>query len=350
MGFISDIFSPSENHVGTDELYPDWMQGDVRNLAQNIPNLQTPQYYQGNQVAGLNPITQGSQWRMVGYGAPGGRGYEASEGLFDSGAAGLTAMQGGLNYLDQMNQRGPNTYQYDQGLYDQTMGNMMGGYQNMFDQGAQQIQQNFDWNQLPGLNMQNALAGGGGNTKFGQQGTLGQAMANQNIQQFGTNLWGQANQMANANAFNAGSQNLAGANAFDSNMLNQYGNFAQLGGNQLGQAYDMGTGNIGLSLNAGDIQQRYDQSLIDADMAKWNFEQQAPWLDQQQRQNLTQSWVNPGAIQYGNSPFQNLLNVGQATAGIYSGGQNAGFWGNGGSGGGGLFGEGNTANIYSGNF
>lgn len=347
MGFISDLFKPSENHVGTDELYPDWMQGDVRNLGENIANLQTPEYFPGAQVANLNPAMIHNLNRMYDFGQQGGVGHGMVNTLMGGGTLGAQAMGKGINYLDQMNQRGPNEFQYDQGLYDQTMANQMGGYQGMFDHGAQQLQQGFDWNQLPGLQMQNAMTGGGGNTKFGQAGALGQAMTNQNIAGFGADLWGQANQMANQNAFGAGAQNLSSANLFDQSMANQYGNYAQLGGNQLGQAYDMATGNIGLGLEAGKMRRGYNQDLLNAQKAKWDYNQQAPWIDQMQRQNLTQSWINPGAIQYGNSPFQNILNVGQAATGLYSGGQGAGWWGGGGNG---MFGEGATGNIYSGNF
>jgi hypothetical protein len=322
------LFDPKTEHIGTDELYADWMQGDVKNLAQNIPNLQTPQYYQGQLIADMSPATQQALAQMTGFGA--GAGGDLMNMQMQGGQMGLDAMGSGLGYMDQLMNQGPNTYQYDQGLYDQTMANQMGGYQGMFDHGAQQAQQNFDWNQLPGLNMQNAMLGGEGNTKFGQRGALGQAMANQNIAGFGADLWGQANQMANQNAFGAGSQNLAAANQLQGQLLSNYGNYAQLGAGMSNNAYDMGKSNIGMQMAGGNFQDAYNQSLIDADMNKWNFEQQAPWVDQQQRQALTQSWVNPGAIQYGNSPFQNLLAVGQTALGLASGGADSGWWGGGG--------------------
>ena len=326
------LFDPKTEHIGTDELYPDWMQGDVKGLASNIPNLQTPEYYQGQLIADMSPATQQALAQMNAYGTTGGGGDLMNMNM-QAGQMGLGAMGSGLDYMQQLQNQGPNQFQYDQGLYDQTMANQMGGYQGMFDHGAQQMQQNFDWNQLPGLNMANAMGGGGGNTKFGQTGALGQALTDQNILGFGTGLWGQANQMANANAYGAGSQNLNSANNLQGQLLSNYGNYAQLGQGAANSAYDMGKSNIGMQMAGGNFQDAYNQSLIGADMDKWNFEQNAPWADQQQRQQLTQSWLNPGAIQYGNSPFQNALAVGQTAAGIASGGADAGWWGGGNSGG-----------------
>ena len=322
-------FEPSSEHIGTNELFPDFMNQDVQNLMNNIPNLQTPQYYQGQLISDMSPATQQALAQMTGFGA--GAGGDLMDMQLQGGQMGLDAMGSGLGYMDQLTNQGPNTFQYDQNLDDHTIANQMGGYQGMFDHGAQQIQQNFDWNQLPGLNMANAMGGGGGNTKFGQQGALGQAMANQNIAGFGADLWGQANQMANANAYGAGSQNLNAANALQGQLLSNYGNYAQLGSGMANNAYDMGKSNIGMQMQGGTFQDAYNQSLIDSQMDKWNFEQQAPWVAQGQLQNLTNQWINPSAMQYGNSPFQNLLAVGQTAAGIASGGADAGWWGGGGS-------------------
>jgi hypothetical protein len=198
----------------------------------------------------------------------------------------------------------------------------------MFSQGAQNIQQGFDWNMLPGLNMANALGGGGANTKFGQAGALGQSQANRNITQFGSDLWGQANQMANQNAYGAGTQNLGSANAFDQNMLNQYGQFAQLGGNQMGQAYDMGTGNLGLGLRAGQMDQGYQQSLIDSQMKKHNFEQQAPWIDQNQRLAMMKNFEMGTMPQtQGMSGWEGALQGAESGLGVYDMGKEQGWWG-----------------------
>jgi len=330
-GAVLGAFNSGSNaeHIGSDELYADWMKDDIKNLQGNISNLQTPQYYQGQLIAGQNPMLQGSLQHMYNFGTPGGAGGQMSNNLWNRGAESLQyGQQGGIDYMNMMNASGPNTFQYDQGTYDQSFGNLSGGMQNAFDVNSQNIQQGFDYNFLPGLNMANALGGGGGNTKFGQAGALGQAQANQNIMGMGVDLYQQAAFGADRNAMGAGGQNLASANNFDQNMMNNYGRMAQQGGNWLGDAYDMGTGNIGLQNRAGMQQQGYDQSLIDAQMDKWNYEQQAPWLAQGQLQDFTNQWINPNAMNYGNSPFQNALAVAQTAAGVAQAGgpEGAGWW------------------------
>ena len=327
---VTDIFKPSTNHVGTNELFPDSMQPAVKELMNNIPNLQTPQYYQGQQVANQNPWQRNSLENMYNYGAPGGQGSQIANAQAFGGGVGMDAMGQGYDYLGGMNARGPNEFQYDQGTYDQAFGNLSGGMQNQFDLGARNIQQGFDWNMLPGLNMQNALGGGQGSTKFGQQGALGQAMANQNIQQFGSDLWSNAANQANQNAMTGGSQNLASANNFDNSMMQNYGNYAQLGAGLLQNSTGTSADNFRMQNLAGNQQMNIAQQRIDANKRKWDFNQNAPWMDQAQRQNLTSQWVNPGAIQTGASPFQQGLDTAVGVAGLASG-MPTGSWGGGGS-------------------
>jgi hypothetical protein len=199
------------------------------------------------------------------------------------------------------------------------MGNLMPGTQNAFNVGARDIQQGYDFNVLPGLKMNDAMGGGYGGTKGGQQSALGQAMTAGNIQNMGVDLWQNAANQAQAGAMQGGLSNLSSANNFDTGMLSNYGNFAQLGGDMLGNAYDMGIGNLGLQNQAGNQLQGYNQLRLDADKARWDYNQNAPWVDQAERQRLTQSWNNPNAIAYGASPFQTGLNAVQGIAGLYMG-------------------------------
>ena len=224
---------------------------------------------------------------------------------------GMDAMNAGMDYTSQLQHQGAPQFQYDQGLYDQTMANQMGGYQGMFDSGAQDIQRNFDWNMLPGINMGNALSQGQGATKVGQSTALGQAMTGKNIQDFGLGLWGQANQMANQNAYGAGTQNLNSQQNLNDQVLRNYGNYSQLGSGMGQNAFNMGRDALNMGAKAGTFQQAYDQSLIDADKAKWDFEQQAPWTAVGQKVN----WVNQGRggapSNTGASPWEGALNGAQ---------------------------------------
>ncbi len=296
---------------------PDFLQDDYMGIAGGVADLQTPDYYQGQLVADQNPWTQNALQGMGGFGQEGGMGYNAANSIMGAGQQGLQGIGLGMDFMQGMQGRGPNQFQYDQGLYDQTMGNMMPGVQNQFDMGALSMQQNFDWNMLPGLNMNNALSGGQGNTRFGQAGALGQAMTNQNIANFGNQLWGNANQMANQNAYGAGSQNLGSANAFDNAMMSGYGQYGQQGAQMMGQGYGMGQQNLGIGLQAGQIQQGYDQSLIDSQMKKWNFEEQAPWIATQQKLSML---PKPGGYESstpGMTPWQGAMEGSKAALGLY---------------------------------
>lgn len=316
---IGDVFKPSENHVGTDELYPDWMKQDIINQGKNIFDLQTPEYFPDSTIAAQNPWMQQSLQDMYGWGQAGGMGNTMMNNLYGQGNQALGAIGQGLDYMQGMQQRGPNDFQYDQGTYDNVMGNLAPGVQNMFDVNARQIQQGYDFNQLPGLNMAASQAGGYGGSKAMQQSALGQAMTAGNIQNMGSNLWMNAANQANAGGMQGGMANLQSANNFDSNMMSNYGRYGQMGANMLGDAYDMGISGLGLGERAGATQQAYDQSLVSADKARWDYEQNAPWVAQAEQQRLAQMFNNPNAIQYGASPFQTGLNAVTGIAGLYSG-------------------------------
>jgi hypothetical protein len=312
------------------EMVPEFLRDDYRQAAGNIMDLQTPEYFAGNTVADMNPYLSGAIQGAGDWGN--GLGGDMLNQTWGAAQQGLGAIGQGLDYMQGMQERGPNQFQYDQGTYDQSFTNLTGGLQNQFDLGALQMQQNFDWNQLPGLNMQNALGGGQGNTKFGQQGALGQAMTNQNIANFGTQLWTNAANQANQGAMQAGMQNLNSANMLDQNMIQGFGQMGQLGGNLAGRAFDMGLGNLNLGLQAGQLQQGYDQSLTDADVARHNFGQQAPWIAQRERMdmlNSTRSNYTPGTP--GMSPWEGAMQGAQGALGLYNGMQNSGMFGGGGN-------------------
>jgi hypothetical protein len=349
IGAVGGYLNSGNNneHIGSGELYGDDMQGTFNNLWTNIDNLQTPEYYQGQQIADINPMLQNSLQGMGDYGQPGGMGYDAQQAMYGGGNAGLGAMNSGIDYLGQMQDRGPNQFGYDQGTYDQSFGNLTGGMQNQFDLGAQQMQQNFDWNMLPGLNMAGALGGQNGSTKQYQQGALGQGLANQNIANMGSNLWMNAANQSNQNAMNAGSQNLGSANNFDSNLLSNYGNYGQLGSRMMGQGYDMNSENLGIGQNAAGLQQGYDQTVADSSRAQWDQDQNQPWMDQKNRNDFLQSYAVGQPYQdAGMSGWEGLTNGAMTGLGIYGAGQDAGWWGGNQD----PFGGTSTADWTSGNF
>ena len=121
------------------DAIPDFLKDDYKGLAGQVAGLDTPMYYQGQQIADMNPWMSGALSGMGGWGS--GMGGDMMSPLYGGGLMGLGAMQSGLDLMGQ-NQG----FQYDQGTYDQAFSNLTGGMQNAFDLGAQQMQQNFDWN------------------------------------------------------------------------------------------------------------------------------------------------------------------------------------------------------------
>lgn len=309
------------------DAIPDFLKGDYKRLAGQVGDIAAPEYYQGQLIADQNPWLQQALGGMGDWG--GSMGGDIMNSMYGAGQAGLGGIGRGMDYLTHMQRAGPNQFQYDQDTYDQSFGNLTGGLQNAFDVGARNMQQQFDWGELPGLNMSGALGGAQGSTKQYQQGALGQAMTNQNIQNFGTNMWQNAANRANEAAMTGGLQNLASRNNLDQNMLSGFGRFGALGANLLGQAQDTGVQNLGMGLNAGQIQQGYDQSLIDADKAKWDFEQNAELAH---IQNQLGTIPGPGgySVTPGADPFAMAMQGMQTGLGIYGAGKDAGWWGGGG--------------------
>lgn len=306
------------------EYIPEHLRQSYKNLSSKIEGMPVPEYYQGQLIADQSQWTQDALNQMGSWGA--GQGGDIMNQVLNTGQGFLDAGQQGVNYLNMMQERGPNQFQYDQGTYDQSMNNLTAGLQNVFDFGAGQIQQNFDWNVLPGLDMAGALGGQSGSTKQFQQGALGQALANQNIQDFGTGLWTNAANRADANAMSAGGQNLSAANNFDTTMLSNYGRMGEMGSRMLSQGYDMGLSNMGLGLEAGKIQDLYNQSIINADKAKWDFEQNAPMAHLTSQLGLIPGPGQPVQAS-GPSNWEAAIQGAQAGLGIWGMGQDAGWWG-----------------------
>jgi hypothetical protein len=122
-------------------------------------------------------------------------------------------------------------------------------------------------------------------------------------------------------------QNLASANDFDTDLLQGYGRFGQLGGNMMNQAFNMGIGGLNMGLGAGGAYQDYVQSRRDAELGRFNEAQNRPWLDAQDRMAL----INMGSIgtpqTTGMSTAEGMLQGLNTGVGLYGMGQDAGWWG-----------------------
>lgn len=301
------------------EAIPRALRGDYLGLAGQVNDLQTPEYYQGQLVADQNPWLSGALGGMGGWGS--GMGGDMMNAMYGGGMAGLGAMGSGMDYLNSL--AGGGGFQFDQGLYDDVMSKLAPGMQGAFDSGALNMQRGFDWDVLPGLNMSGALGGQQGSTKQYQQGALGQALADKNIADFGLGLWNNATGQALDAGMRGGLYDMQN----QQNILNSYGQFAGLGNNMMNQAYNMGVGNLGMGFDAGQYQLGYDQSLIDAEMDRWNYNQQAPWTALSTQLGML---PGPGGVQpsvAGMSPFEGMMQGAMAGAGLYGAGQDMGWWG-----------------------
>jgi len=258
MGFISDLFSPessSETTVNMPSWIDDYIQGGVGNVAGFSPDS----FYQGNWQAALNPMLSGA-WNNM-YNNEQGNQFMGQ--MADAGSMGLNAMGQGMDYMSQLQNGGAPQFQYNQGVYDQTMSNLAPGMQATFDKGAMDIQKGLDWNVLPGLNMEAAMSGQQGGTRLGQSTALAQSQADQNKMQFGLDLWGNASSQAHNAAMNSGQMNLNAGMNTQQGLLNGYGNYANMGIGSLNNAFNMNQGMFNNQLLAGQGQQGYDQQAID---------------------------------------------------------------------------------------
>jgi hypothetical protein len=297
----------------------------VNNVMGQVGNLNPQQYYDGSTVAGMNPFLSNSINDMGGWGS--GMGGRMMNQTYNAGNMALGAMGGGLNLMNTMQNQPGGPFQFNQGVYDQTMANAMPALQGSYDAATRDNNRQLNWNTLPGLDMMGTAAGAQGNTKLGQQSALAGGMTMDRNADIGASMYQNAvNQSINA-GMNAGTQNL------DANMgmVNQYGQYGQLGGDLMNQSYNMGIGNMNAGMTAGQTQQGYDQSVLDDDVARWNFNQSQPYDFLNNQLNL----YNGGRSQSGGTGgggvgmngFEAATQGAQLGLGIYGAGRDAGWWG-----------------------
>lgn len=338
----------SDNHIGPGEYVPDWMRSDLEDLYNQVFQLQTPEYYQGNLVAGMTPGYEQALQQAYAYGAPGGMGYDASQALFGAGYAGLPGIGAGMDYLNQMQARGPNQFQFDQGTYDQVMENLLPGIAPALEAGMRDDVRAFTEQYVPGVELQGSLGGDYWGTMPAQQTAIGaRGLADREYDLFADLLTNAQNQATEA-AYGAGGANLTAAQALDQSLLSGYQGFGNMGVNTLGAGFDLGAQGIGMGQQAGLADLGYDQSLIDAEMAKWDFEQSAPWTALQNQMYMLPKFGNAMGASApsnfgtgGTSAAADAWQGAMAGLGIYGMGQDAGWWGGGGGSDYNIFGQNN---------
>lgn len=324
IGAVGGALGGGKDGPDAHDILPPWLHQDWQQLGGQIVGLETPEYYGGQLIADQNPWLQNALGGMAGWQDGIGQQLMGVNALGGIGAA-QEGMRGGLDYLSELRSM-ESPFQYNQGVFDQTMGNLMPGLQGQFDAATRDINRDLNWSTLPGIDMAGVGAGHMGSTKVGQMGALATGMAQDRAGDIGSALYTNAANQAHGAAMDAGRMNLD----FAGSMVDDYGSFSELGNRYMGSAYDMGVGNLGMGFDAGNYQQNYDQSRIGAEMDKWNFNEQAPWtaLSEQLRMLMSQS-SNP-APNTGMSPWEGAMNGINAGLGIYGMGQDMGWWGSGG--------------------
>lgn len=316
MGILSGLTKTTQ----TGQLKP-WgpAAGHMTNYMGQLAGMPTMQAFGGNYAADMNPmyaqaLQAGNNWGNTLMSQ--GRGlYDQGMGMFNKGMGDYQAM------LETQRVAGPRQFQYDQGLFDQTLNNFMPGLEAMVGAQGRMSSMGLQSNlgQLVSQAGQSGSLGGNPMSKLGQGSAALQAQNTLNNQMFAGNLYNQAAGMGNANAMSSGAANLQSGQMYDSNMLGGYANIANMG-RGLGQ---MGLGMQGTGMDAmnfaGSNMQKYDQFARDMQRQQFMDRQTIPMQDIQNRlgvfSNLSAQFGKNKQTQSG-SPLDGLMKGVGAIGGI----------------------------------
>lgn len=262
----------------------------IRPLQKELFGMDPLQYFPGSTVAPLNPGLSGAYQGMIDYGMS--NPYQSQMGL--QGAAGLNALTGGNQYLQNMMGQGAPTFQYDQGTFDQTMQNLMPGLQGTYEDVTRDMMRDLNFNQLPGLDLSVAGAGGFGSSRGELGRAMTQGMTADRMADVGSQLFQNALNQSQAAAMSGGQQNLQSALQTPRTLLQGSQGLAGIGLPGIGDAYSAGVSGLGLAQQGGLGLQGYLQSLTDADVNRWNFEQGAGRQNIQDILNLQNQMIGTG--------------------------------------------------------
>jgi hypothetical protein len=243
-------------------------KGAINGYIDQLSGTPIAQAYGGPVFADMNPYLSNSLGAMNQFAGSQGMGGQYASNMMNMGMGalgrGLTGFEG---QLQGMQNRGPNQFRFDQGLYNQAMNNYMPGIRSAVDAQGKISSMGLQSNLGQLVSDAGANTGAFGSnplSKLGQGSAALQAQNTLNNQQFAAGLYNTANAGAMGAGMQAGAANLNSANALDSNVLSGYGRLAGMGQSMAGAGYGAGLQNLGLGLKSGQIQQAYDQSKIDA--------------------------------------------------------------------------------------
>lgn len=338
--------------------------------AQNLLNNYAPQYYPGSTVAGMSPYTQTGAAQLGAFGSS-----PYFQNLVSQGQGSMGTLQQaqspwtnpvlGMGYgqmgnidsymrdtLQGGNSYNPQNANAGQVLanYQQMQGPMSGNpyLDAAVDAAQKRTAQNFNEQVMPQISMSSVANNAFGGSRQGIAEGLAADRLQQQMGDIATQMYTGAYESGQNRALQgAGTQaglttnvNLANANqGLQAAQLNQQGqqfaaglgtqylqggmnnslDAARLSGALAPQMAQLGLMPAQTNLQAGQIEQGYNQQVLDDNVAAWNFYQNLPWQMQQQYANLIagnvgQSGQTTGSGGTSTSPL--LGAIGGATTGL----------------------------------
>lgn len=301
----------------------------------NVRNLQSPSYYPGQLSA---PMRQGLQQSLAdtyGYGMPGGQGAGFVDAMGNLGRIGNSAAWEQFGSLYDMGQQGDPRFSYDQGTYNQVMGNLTPGLQGAYDAAMRDPIRQYSEQQIPGINQGAAMSGQAFGTRPQNQSAIAARGLADRGADVASGLWMNAANQANQAGYGGGIANLGAGLQNRGQMLQGYQGLAGLGLQGYQGANNAALGNYGLGMQAGQYEQSLAQQGIDREIQGWLYNQQSPWTMGPLQQ--MGSYQGTGFGQTTGTINQGAGNIATSLAGSYlmGGGQLPSFSGFGSGGGGG---------------
>lgn len=223
-----------------------------------------PDYFPGQTLASQNPFQTGAIDALGNFNPNAVNAYTNVGNQFMGGASGAMNTLGNIAGMQQ----GPQA----QMMTMQQLGQYQPMINQMVDAATQQGMRTYNEQFMPQLNANAAASGNMGSSRAGIAQGIAQRGVAENAQMVGAN--------AMNNLFNQGNQmNLANAN-LGQNFLNtqmnaatNLGKFAGAGADMIGQADASQLAGYQTNLAAGDIQNEYDQAVINDEVARYNYDQ-----------------------------------------------------------------------------
>lgn len=266
---------------------PKWLQQDLINASKQFANLPTPVGFDQPWAVGMNPMLSQGLQAQFDFGA--NNPYATQMGA--AGQAGLGAMGSGLDYLSNLTAGGGPGFQFDQGVFDQTMQNLRPAMAGTYADLTRDIDRNLMEQQIPGLNTAAAGTGNMASSRAGvAQGIMERGAADRRAD-IASQLTQAATGQAQQAGMTGGLQNLAAQLQTQGDVLGNLRGFAGQGLSMLPSAYNAGAGSAGLMSQAGGTMQDYLQGMRDLNRQQFYYDQALP---QQFAQNQLQTLSNVG--------------------------------------------------------